>query len=161
MFALSVWHDQIGSPPFLLHHVAGPLFINTYIYEVSCGFSAERNKLGFFSENKPEHGPDDKSCQCPHATHNVHASRTASLWGPQGPLGAMLGSSTTEGGTGPSPGDFVQVTRCCSQCSLVHNCYSSALRTQTPFSWQSQYFPHIDNQRLFRKIGPNEVLLPL
>lgn len=98
-----------------------------------------------------------------HMLHTMcmQAKLHLSVWGPQGLLGAMLGSSTTEGGTGPSPGDFVQVTRCCSQCSLVHNCYSSALRTQTPFSWQSQYFSHIDGQRLFRKIGPNEVLLPL
>lgn len=80
---------------------------------------------------------------------------------PRAPLGAVLGSRPAEGSTGPSPGDFVQVTTCRSLRILVHACYSSALRTQIPFPWQSQYFPHVDGQRLFGKIGPNEVLLSL
>lgn len=43
-----------------------------------------------------------------HMLHTMcmQAKLHLSVWGPQGLLGAMLGSSTTEGGTGPSPGDL-------------------------------------------------------
>lgn len=133
-----------------------------YTYELSSGSSAKRNELFFFQkinlsvDQRISHVSAHVLC-----TLCTQARLHHSGWGSRGPPGAVLDSSATEGSTGPSPGDFVQVTRRCSQWILVHACYSSALRTSIPFSWQSQYFPHIDGQRFFRKIGPNEVLLPL
>ena len=49
----------------------------------------------FFSQNKPEHGPEDKSRQCPRATDNVHTSL--------GPWGLSELCGAAEGGAGPSP----------------------------------------------------------
>lgn len=72
---------QTGSPPFLLHRVAGPLFINT---RALIWLLCKKEQVGFFSENKPGHGLEDKSCQCPRATHHVHASQAAPLR-PTGP----------------------------------------------------------------------------
>lgn len=82
--------------------------------------------------------------------------------GPAGPLGAERGSSAAGLGTGPCPGDGVQVTRRCSSVGFGACLLQLSSEDTDPFFLAITVFPpHRWPKTFQKKMGPKEVLLPL
>lgn len=65
---LRVCDNQAASPPFLLHRVAGPLFIYT-VYALALIWLLYRENQVVFSGNTPGHGAEEKSTCYIHTVH--------------------------------------------------------------------------------------------